>query len=135
MTWSAHNLRMAVFSDQLPSLMATSVRPIAFSYGLSTGVGSAPESDGALGGAYGLGARRRAAFRERLSSPSSRRSYSCASIPDKGGSHEVHDADPPGKGPDARTPEAWERLSDDEQNAVFSDYQAINETPGVSPGL
>jgi hypothetical protein len=31
--------------------------------------------------------------------------------------------------------EAWGRLSEDEQNAVYRDYQAINETPGVSPGL
>jgi hypothetical protein len=31
--------------------------------------------------------------------------------------------------------EAWERLSQDEQRAVYADYQAINETPGVSPGL
>jgi hypothetical protein len=31
--------------------------------------------------------------------------------------------------------EAWNRLSADEQNAVFADYKAINETPGVSPGL
>jgi hypothetical protein len=30
--------------------------------------------------------------------------------------------------------EAWERLSEDEQKAIFSDYQAINETPGVTPG-
>jgi hypothetical protein len=29
----------------------------------------------------------------------------------------------------------WERLSEDERNAVFTDYQAINQTPGVSPGL
>jgi hypothetical protein len=27
----------------------------------------------------------------------------------------------------------WERLSVDEQKAVYSDYQAINETPGVTP--
>ena len=31
------------------------------------------------------------------------------------------------------TPE-WERLSEDEQRAVYTDYQAINETPGVTPG-
>jgi hypothetical protein len=29
---------------------------------------------------------------------------------------------------------AWERLSQDEQKAVYSDYQAVNETPGVTPG-
>jgi hypothetical protein len=28
----------------------------------------------------------------------------------------------------------WERLSADEQKAVYSDYQAINQTPGVTPG-
>jgi hypothetical protein len=29
----------------------------------------------------------------------------------------------------------WASLSEDEQQAVYSDYQAINETPGVTPGL
>jgi hypothetical protein len=29
----------------------------------------------------------------------------------------------------------WERLSEDEQKAVYSDYQAVNQTPGVTPGL
>jgi len=27
----------------------------------------------------------------------------------------------------------WERLSADEQTAVYADYQAINQTPGVTP--
>ena len=38
---------------------------------------------------------------------------------------------------DAPTPQSdeWDRLSEDEQKAVYTDYQAINETPGVSPGL
>jgi hypothetical protein len=31
------------------------------------------------------------------------------------------------------TPE-WESLSQDEQQAVYSDYQAVNETEGVTPG-
>ncbi len=31
------------------------------------------------------------------------------------------------------TPE-WERLSEDEQRQVYADYQAINQTPGVTPG-
>jgi hypothetical protein len=31
--------------------------------------------------------------------------------------------------------EAWERLSGDEQKAIYSDYQAVNQTPGVSPGV
>jgi hypothetical protein len=40
-----------------------------------------------------------------------------------------------GTTPTPRDPEAWARLSEDEQKAVFADYQAINQTPGVSPGL
>jgi hypothetical protein len=39
-----------------------------------------------------------------------------------------------GDTPTPRDPEAWARLTEDEQNAVFADYQAINQTPGVSPG-
>jgi hypothetical protein len=31
--------------------------------------------------------------------------------------------------------EEWERLSEDEQKAVYGAYRAINETPGVSPGV
>jgi hypothetical protein len=30
--------------------------------------------------------------------------------------------------------EEWDRLSQDEQKAAFAGYQAVNETPGVSPG-
>jgi hypothetical protein len=40
-----------------------------------------------------------------------------------------------GAAPTPRDPDEWERLSEDEQNAVYSDYKAISETPGVSPGL
>jgi hypothetical protein len=40
-----------------------------------------------------------------------------------------------GSAPTPRSPEEWERLSEDEQKAVYAGYQAINETPGVSPGL
>jgi hypothetical protein len=40
-----------------------------------------------------------------------------------------------GDAPTPRDPEAWAHLSEDEQNAVYRDYQAINETPGVTPGL
>jgi hypothetical protein len=29
----------------------------------------------------------------------------------------------------------WARLSEDEQKAVYADYGAINQTPGVSPGV
>jgi hypothetical protein len=40
-----------------------------------------------------------------------------------------------GDTPTPRDPEAWAKLSKDEQKAVYADYQAINETPGVTPGL
>ena len=40
-----------------------------------------------------------------------------------------------GDAPTPRSPEAWARLSEDEQKAVYSDYQAINQTPGVTPGV
>jgi hypothetical protein len=40
-----------------------------------------------------------------------------------------------GDTPTPRDPEAWSRLSEDEQKAVFADYQAINATPGVTPGV
>ena len=40
-----------------------------------------------------------------------------------------------GDAPTPRSPAEWERLSEDEQKAVYSAYQAINETPGVTPGL
>src|SRR5690349_6326594 len=40
-----------------------------------------------------------------------------------------------GDTPTPRDPEAWARLSKDEQKAVYSDYQAINQTPGFTPGL
>ncbi|MEA2248822.1 MAG: hypothetical protein QOH46_3351 [Solirubrobacteraceae bacterium] len=43
----------------------------------------------------------------------------------------IHQAD----APTPRSPEEWERLSEDEQKAVYADYRAINETPGVSSGL
>jgi hypothetical protein len=40
-----------------------------------------------------------------------------------------------GDTPTPRDPDAWARLSEDEQKAVYADYQAINQTPGVTPGL
>lgn len=40
-----------------------------------------------------------------------------------------------GDTPTPRSPEDWARLSEEEQRQVFADYQAINETPGVTPGL
>ena len=42
----------------------------------------------------------------------------------------IHQGDSPAPG----TPE-WDSLSPDEQKAVYTDYQAINQTPGVSPGV
>jgi hypothetical protein len=40
-----------------------------------------------------------------------------------------------GDSPTPRDPEAWERLSEEEQKAIYADYQAINKTPGVTPGV
>ena len=40
-----------------------------------------------------------------------------------------------GDTPTPRDPEAWARLSEDEQKQVYADYGAINQTPGVTPGL
>jgi hypothetical protein len=42
----------------------------------------------------------------------------------------IHQGDTPTPGSDE-----WERLSEDEQKAIYADYQAINATPGVSPGV
>jgi hypothetical protein len=39
-----------------------------------------------------------------------------------------------GTSPTPRDPEAWGKLSPSEQQAVFADYQAINQTPGTTPG-
>jgi hypothetical protein len=40
-----------------------------------------------------------------------------------------------GDTPTPRDPEAWARLSEEEQKAVYADYRAINETHGVTPGV
>jgi hypothetical protein len=40
-----------------------------------------------------------------------------------------------GTAPTPRDPEAWGGLSEEEQKAVYVDYQAINQTPGVTPGV
>jgi hypothetical protein len=40
-----------------------------------------------------------------------------------------------GDTPTPRDPEAWARLPEDEQKQVFADYQALNQTPGVTPGM
>jgi hypothetical protein len=39
-----------------------------------------------------------------------------------------------GTAPTPLSPDDWATLSEDEQKAVYADYQAINETPGVTPG-
>jgi hypothetical protein len=41
----------------------------------------------------------------------------------------IHQGDTPLPG----TPE-WDSLSSDEQKAIYTDYQAVNQTPGVTPG-
>ncbi|HET7744446.1 MAG TPA: YciI family protein [Gaiellaceae bacterium] len=41
----------------------------------------------------------------------------------------IHHGDTPVPG----TPE-WEQLSQDEQQAIYADYQALNQTEGVTPG-
>jgi len=42
----------------------------------------------------------------------------------------IHQGETPLPGTDA-----WDRLSQDEQNAVYAAYKALNETPGVTPGM
>jgi hypothetical protein len=39
-----------------------------------------------------------------------------------------------GSSPTPQAPEAWARLSPEEQAQVYADYGAINQTPGVTPG-
>ena len=39
-----------------------------------------------------------------------------------------------GDSPTPKDPEAWATLSEQEQQAVYADYQSINATPGVTPG-
>jgi hypothetical protein len=38
-----------------------------------------------------------------------------------------------GNTPTPDRPEAWATLSEEERQAVYADYQAINQTPGVTP--
>jgi hypothetical protein len=40
-----------------------------------------------------------------------------------------------GTTPTPQDPEAWATLSQEEQQAVYADYQFINQHPGVTPGL
>jgi hypothetical protein len=39
-----------------------------------------------------------------------------------------------GTTPTPLDPEAWATLSEDEQQQIYADYQALNATPGVTPG-
>jgi hypothetical protein len=58
-----------------------------------------------------------------------------ATIPDKEEAMKymllIHQGDTP----TPRDPDAWARLSEEEQQAVYRDYQAISQTPGVSSGV
>ena len=40
-----------------------------------------------------------------------------------------------GDTPTPNSPEDWARLSEEEQRQVYADYQAINQNPGVTPGV
>jgi hypothetical protein len=40
-----------------------------------------------------------------------------------------------GDTPTPYDPEAWERLSDDERQAIVAAYREVSETPGVTPGV
>ena len=40
-----------------------------------------------------------------------------------------------GDAPTPYDPDAWAKLSEDEQQAVYRDYQAVGQTPGVTSGL
>jgi hypothetical protein len=40
-----------------------------------------------------------------------------------------------GDTPTPRDPEAWAKLSQEEQGAVYQAYQELNQTPGVSHGI
>jgi hypothetical protein len=43
----------------------------------------------------------------------------------------IHQAD----APTPQDPEAWAKLSKEEQQSVYADYEAINQDPGVTPGV
>jgi hypothetical protein len=40
-----------------------------------------------------------------------------------------------GTTPTPNDPEAWNALPEETRQAVFADYKALNETPGVTPGV
>jgi hypothetical protein len=42
----------------------------------------------------------------------------------------IHQGDTPRPGT-----EGWDALSEEERGQVYADYQALNETPGVTPGV
>lgn len=39
-----------------------------------------------------------------------------------------------GETPTPYDAEAWAQVPEEEQQAIFADYQALNQTPGVTPG-
>jgi hypothetical protein len=39
-----------------------------------------------------------------------------------------------GSAPTPEDPAAWASLSQEEQKAIYADYQAVSRTPGVTPG-
>jgi hypothetical protein len=39
-----------------------------------------------------------------------------------------------GTAPTPYSPDAWAQLSEEERNEIGRDYQALNQTPGVTPG-
>ena len=39
-----------------------------------------------------------------------------------------------GTAPTPRDPEAWATLSEEEQQAIYADYQTLTKAPGVTPG-
>jgi len=43
----------------------------------------------------------------------------------------IHQAD----APTPRDPDAWAKLPEEERNAIYAQWKAINETPGVVAGL
>jgi hypothetical protein len=40
-----------------------------------------------------------------------------------------------GDTPTPYSPDEWAKLSEDEQKQIYAAYAAVNETPGVTPGL
>lgn len=39
-----------------------------------------------------------------------------------------------GDSPTPQDPDAWARLSESEQKAIYDDYRALNQTPGITAG-